>query len=298
MQRVLFLTTRAGGGRGPAVRCRSLIVAAALCSAALTAAVGGSHSALLAAESARESFTVIGPSADRRQAIVMAADRIRRRAFAELLGVMEPATWTAACEIHVHATPDDFAAAVGGPPAAARGATSLEFAADRISMRRIDVMGDGADIVPDALAHEIVHVVLAERFTAAAPPRWADEGLALLFDPPKKQHDHDADFREAHRRGLTWSLEDLLALEQYPAEVARQRVYYGQSAALVRWLVARRDAATFVRFIEDSAAVGTAAALDRHYDFGSVDSLELAWKEVAPIDSLGMTVRPSSLAAD
>lgn len=298
MQRVLFLTTRAGGGRGPAVRCRSLIVAVVLYSAVLPAVLGVSDSALLAADCARASFTVIGPSADRGRVIVEAADRIRQRAFAELLGVPEPAAWVAACEIHVHATPDDFAAAVGGSPAAARGATSLEFAADRVSLRRIDVMGDGAEIVPDALAHEIVHVVLAERFTAAAPPRWADEGLALLFDPHQKQHDHDADFREAHRRGLAWSLEDLLALEEYPAEVARQRVYYGQSAALVRWLIARRDAATFVRFIEDAAAVGTAAALDRHYDFGSVDSLELAWKEVAPIESLGMTLRPSSLAAD
>ena len=294
MHRVLFLTIRDGGGRRPAARQQSLIVAALLCGAALT----GHPIGLQAADPGRDSFAVIGPSADRGRRIREAADRIRREAFSELLGESAPAPWIVPCEIHVHATPDDFAAALGGPPAAARGATSLEFGADRVTMRRIDVMGDGADIVPDALAHEIVHVVLADRFMAAPPPRWADEGLALLFDAPGKQRDHDLDFREARRRGLALSLRDLLELEEYPADTARQRVYYGQSAALVRWLIARRDAATFVRFVEDSATVGTAAALQRHYDIASVDSLERAWKEVAPINSLGMTVRLSSLAAD
>ena len=156
-------------------------------------------------------------------------------------------------------------------------------------------MGDGSEVVPDALDHELVHVVLADHFVHAAPPRWADEGLALLFDAPEKQRRHDADFQNARKRGLAWTAIDLVSLEDYPADGPRTRVFYGQSAALVRWLVARRDAATFIRFLDDIPATGFEAALVRHYAVGSLDSVSSAWssdwKEVAPINTLGLAER-------
>jgi len=58
----------------------------------------------------------------------------------------------------------------------------------------------------------------------------------------------------------------------------------------VRWLVAREDAATFIRFLDDEATLGIEQALARHYEL-SVDSLTSAWKEVAPISSLGLAER-------
>lgn len=300
MQRVLFIQPQNGGARRPqssTPRNGSVSSAAVL----LAFVIGGTVSIAPAAGPTRDEpadFTVIGVDANRGHTIAATAARIRQEAFSSLLGIADPDPWTAPCEIHVHDDPASFAAALGGPPAAARGATSLEFSAERVTRRRIDVRGDGGDVVPDALAHEIVHVVLADRFIAAAPPRWADEGLALLFDPAQKQRDHDADFRDALRRGLAWRLDDLLALENYPRDSGRQRVFYGQSAALVRWLIARRDPATFVRFVDECGTLGMPAALERHYDLGSIDLLELAWKEVAPIDRLSMTYRPATVAAD
>ena len=95
-------------------------------------------------------------------------------------------------------------------------------------------------------------------------------------------------------RGLLCVVEqvrDLLALEDYPADGPRQKIFYGQSAALVRWLIARRDAATFIRFLDDAAEVGMEAALDRHYAITSLVSVSSAWKEVAPINTLGLSQR-------
>jgi hypothetical protein len=145
--------------------------------------------------------------------------------------------------------------------------------------------------VPDAIDHELVHVVLADHFVLAAPPRWADEGLALLFDAPEKQRGHEADFQEARRRGLAWTAGELVSLEAYPEDSPRQRVFYGQSAALVRWLIARRDAATFIRFLDDAADAGMDASLSRHYGLNSLASVSSAWKEVAPINTLGLSER-------
>ena len=237
------------------------------------------------------SITVRGTSPSRAMIIREHAETIRREAFAQLLGETQPKPWLVCCEIHVHATAESFEQVVGGSPAEARGATSLEFSGDRVVTRRIDVMGDGPEVVPDAIDHELVHVVLADHFVHAAPPRWADEGLALLFDTSEKQRAHEADFQEARRRGLALSGVDLLAVEEYPADSARQRAFYGQSAALVRWLIARRDAATFIRFLDDASDVGMEAALDRHYAITSLASVSSAWKEVAPINTLGLSER-------
>jgi hypothetical protein len=167
------------------------------------------------AECRSANVVVHGASTGRAKLIAEHAERVRRDAFVQLLGDDAPRPWHERCAIHVHATPDSFAEAVGGSPASARGATSLEFSGPRITSRRIDVMGDGADVVPDALAHELVHVVLADHFVHAAPPRWADEGLALLFDSSEKQRKHETDFRSAQSRGLVFSSGLATALKRH-----------------------------------------------------------------------------------
>jgi len=271
---------------------------------ALLAACGSSGDPILANEGATSvaletttepdaagNIVVHGTSQSRGEIIRNHAEKIRREAFSTLLGETHPKPWLVRCEIHVHASSEAFADAVGGPPVEARGATSLEFSGDRVVTRRIDVMGDGPATVPDSIDHELVHVVLADHFVHAPPPRWADEGLALLFDTPEKQHFHEADFKEAQRRGLIWTASELVAMEEYPADTARQRVFYGQSASLVRWLIARRDAATFIRFLDDSVSVGMEAALSRHYSIDSLASVSSAWKEVAPMNTLGLSER-------
>jgi hypothetical protein len=229
---------------------------------------------------------VHGSSRARSNEIAAFAERTRNEVFHRLLGIDRPGRWTARCSIHVHSTPDSFADAVGMPPVGTRGATSIDFAGDAVASRRIDVMGDGSDVIPDALAHEIVHVVLADHFVHAPPPRWADEGLAVLFDDSEKQGGHEEDFRAAAGQGAAFSAADLLALEDLPTGTRRQQVFYGQSAALVRWLINRRDAATLIRFLDDMGPLGFDAALDRHYRLDSIASLESAWKDVTAVNAL------------
>jgi hypothetical protein len=236
-------------------------------------------------------IVVVGVPAARAEAIAAHALDVRSRAFRHLLGQETPGPWRAPCEVVVHATAADFAAAVGGPPAVARGATSIEFAGPDVVLRRIDVMGDGPEVIPDALAHELVHVVLADHFTEGPPPRWADEGLAVLFDPESKQRGHQRDFDRAAGADMAWRVRDLFALDSYPQEPGRQRIFYGQSASVVRWLVDRRGGPTFIRFLDDCAAIGPDEAVRRHYDLGSVAALERAWKEVPSIDTVGLAER-------
>ena len=238
-----------------------------LCSA-FVAAEGGALAA---------NFEVHGAASDRAALIAARAEEALERISSRLSGEQRGTTWAVRCQIHLHRSPGSFARAVGGPPGGARGATSIEFEGDSVALRRIDVMDDDPGTVPAALAHEIVHVALADRFPVAPPPRWADEGLAVLFDDTVTQRGHEADFHEARRAGMTWSVAHLMAMHDYPREGHRQRVFYGQSAAFVRWLLARRDAATFLAFLDDAATIGDSAAIERHYGFKSLAALERAW---------------------
>ena len=290
-------TRSRGGARVAKARLAAMLLACLAACASTTAEIRADDAAVsVAIETTARPVTtrnivVVGTSQARADAIREHAETIRREAFSQLLGEADPKPWLVRCNIHVHSSADSFEQAVGGSPADARGATSLEFSGDRVVTRRIDVMGDGPGIVPDAIDHELVHVVLADHFVHAAPPRWADEGLALLFDTSEKQRAHEADFQDARQRGLSWSAAELLALEDYPVDGPRQKIFYGQSAALVRWLIARRDAATFIRFLDDAAQVGMEAALDRHFAITSLVSVSSAWKEVAPINTLGLSER-------
>ena len=252
--------------------------------------VAWASTSFAAAGPPRGSFVVHAATQRAAEMIEEHAEHVRGRIFATILGADQPPAWKQACEIHVHPTPESFAAAVGGPPAAARGATSIEFAGDQVSLRRIDVMGEDPTTIPDALAHELVHVVLAERFTLGPPPRWADEGLAMLFDPLDKQRGHEADARAARRRDLAFSATDLLTLETYPDSTGRQRVFYGQSAMLVRWLLARGDMEKLLRFLEECGDAGVESALERHYRIGSVNDLETAWESPTPLLEIPLLV--------
>lgn len=265
MHRILFIQPV----RKTSIRssCRRIGVAVAVLVASVT----------LQGRVATANFDVYGTSSTRAEAIVRHAEQVRQRAFEMLLGASAPSSWTVRCEIHLHATEESFAEVVGGPPDGARGATAIEFAGPDVCLRRIDLMDDDPAAMPDALAHELVHVILADHFTAAPPPRWADEGLAVLFDDAAKQAGHARDFAAARRAGMTWSASHLLAMDDYPREPHRQRVFYGQSAALVRWLIDQRDAATLLTFLDDAAAIGEGPALERHYGFSTVAALERAW---------------------
>lgn len=223
------------------------------------------------------SVEVFGVDASRASVLIARAEDVRREVTSRFLGINEPVPWDPPCEIHIHPDRDAFRAAVGDGPMIAEGATSIEFVGDQVSLRRIDLLDMGA-AVPSALAHELVHVVLADHFTDAPPPRWADEGLATLFDDDEKQRQHEADHAAAAARGQAWAVRDLVSLDLHPADSARQRVFYGQAAALVRWLIARQDGPTFIGFLDLAAEKGIAPALSIVYGIPSVDALERAWR--------------------
>jgi hypothetical protein len=185
------------------------------------------------------------------------------------------AAWTPRCIVVLHDDATSYLRAVPGGERTV-GSSLIEFGHDCVALRRIDVRGDRTDWLTEAMPHELMHVLLADRAIRAPFPRWAEEGLALLADTAAKQAAHDVDFRRALDRRGQFRVVELVSLESYPS-ASRVATFYGQSASLVRFLAAQGNPTRFVDFVEQTTLVGHDAALRAIYGINGVAALESAW---------------------
>jgi hypothetical protein len=185
------------------------------------------------------------------------------------------APWSPRCLIVVH---DNLASYLHAVPGGQQTVASawVETEAGQVVTRQIDVRGDRADWLEGALAHEMVHVLAADRFIAVPMPRWAEEGMALLADPARKQQLHDVDFRRASASRRHFRLGELLAMYDYPTP-ERMQAFYGQSASIVRYLAKRGEPTQFVDFVEQALEHGYDSALQTVYGLQDVAELEAEW---------------------
>lgn len=221
-------------------------------------------------------FRVVGLFAKADAAWVGAQLEAQRRRLCETWLEHEPQPWSPKCDVVVHATATAYAKAVGPNAFATLGATTIDFARGEVSRRRIDVRADRPGWFAAVLPHELTHVIMADEFPAGEVPHWADEGMAILADSTSKQALHRRDFDQARRSRTTFQLAQLLSQACYPS--AKQiPVFYGQSAALVRFLVERKSPAAFVRFLHRGAVLGCDRACGEVYGWISTADLERAW---------------------
>lgn len=219
-------------------------------------------------------------SADDVRKLAHSCEELRKHLDTKWLGTKperqsEQAGWTPRCLVYVHPTAASYLREVG-PGQQTAGSSLVEFDKGQLVTRRIDLRADHPEGYQDALAHELTHVVVADRFTTVALPRWADEGMAVLADSSEKQTAHYSDLTDSRRNGTAFRLAELFALENYPRP-ERQAAFYGQSASLARYLVKRGSAEQFVKFVEQACTVGYDAALREVYAVGSVAELERNW---------------------
>jgi hypothetical protein len=188
----------------------------------------------------------------------------------------EPAGWSPKCEIVIHPSPQSYLAAVGAGGSQTFASSWIKFGRDKkVSKRRIDLRGDGQRGIA-AIPHEMTHVVLADLLNGAQPPRWADEGLAMLADTEKKQSLHERDLSEGLSRGLAFSTAELVTTDTYP-HPSRVPTFYGQSVSLTAFLVTRDQPSKFIEFLRGTQEFGYDVALQKTYAIPSLRELERLW---------------------
>jgi hypothetical protein len=196
------------------------------------------------------------------------------------LGKDESSDWSPRCEVVVHASRATYQRAVGSGAASTLGSTLIRYSGGKIAQRRIDLLADRPERPFETLSHELVHVIFAERFPNGLPPRWAEEGAALLADTSAKRSAHQRDFRHALSGGTAFSVDELIRMHDYPPPT-RFAAFYGQSLVLVEFLTQLGEPGDFVRFVDRSLADGQETALREVYGIATMRHLESLWQEKA-----------------
>jgi len=193
------------------------------------------------------------------------------------LPAIEP--WQPKCHVVFHKSREAYTRAVGLNGSQTIGSSTITFVAGHVSQRRIDLLAVNWKQGLSALPHELVHVLFADAFPNTAPPKWAEEGMALLFDPLDKKARHERDLDIAIRSNTTLSLDRLLAGVDYPS-ASHRAAFYAQSLSLVDYMTRLNSPKDFVRFASLSTQHGPDHALSVVYDMDT-KQLSRSWKTYA-----------------
>jgi len=178
----------------------------------------------------------------------------------------------------LHPTATDYARATG-KPSQGTGNTTVKLTNGRAAERRIDLRADDPTAAANALPRELTHVVLADLFPDRPPPKWAEEGMAILAGSPEEVARFTRALPRCAERGEWIALTSLLSMKDTPTE--KVAGYYCESVSLVDYLVRAGGARHFTVFLRDAERYGIASALKRSYSLDGPQALEAAWKRAA-----------------
>lgn len=217
-----------------------------------------------------DNFTVCCPPGTDPSAVIKSCEEARLK-IAKFWHT-DKAAWTRKCYIVLHPTASSYKQFVGLGASQSSGCSTLEIKKGVVVARRIDLRLDRPDTLIRILPHELSHIILADENTEKPLPKWADEGMAMLMDPPEKRAGHRADALNAKLLGRAMRLDTLLTTVGYP-EPELQATFYGQSLVLAEYLVAAHGTNEFKRFMKTSAKFGANRALAEVYGY-SISDLE------------------------
>jgi hypothetical protein len=184
--------------------------------------------------------------------------------------------WGIKCDVVVHAGIGTYLSAVGPGGRQTFGSSLIKFDdGKQVARRLIDFRGDNP-LGLAAVPHEMTHVILADLLGGQQPPRWADEGMAILADTHEKQMLHERDLTSGLASRAAFRVAELLTIESYPS-FTRIPAFYGQSASLTACLAQRDDPAKFVEFLRRSLDGGYDQALRDIYHLDNIAALETLW---------------------
>ena len=120
------------------------------------------------------------------ESVAGAAEAARDAMIRRWTGSPPPWAWEPKCEVYLYPNATIFAQ-VTGQAADSPGFSTMESDGTAVTVRRIKLRGDAANLVAAVVPHEVTHVLLADLFLARPIPRWADEGIAVLSEPAVEQ---------------------------------------------------------------------------------------------------------------
>ena len=210
--------------------------------------------------------------------VAVAAEKLRGAIFERWSGPPGGA-WLPRCEIAIHTNAEEYARATM-QSAERTGHASVKLAEGKVLERRIDLRADDETLLANALPRELTHVVLADLFPFTPPPKWAEEGMAVLAGSPDEVNRYSRTMTKCARDGKLFTVAALLEMKEYPAAEKITGFHCG-SVSLVEYLVKLKGEKHFTTFLRDCQRYGSASGLKRQYGFETPKVLQDAWLKSA-----------------
>ena len=205
-------------------------------------------------------FVVEAPTQELAQEFARLAEHYRKAKAIEWLGYEMP-QWSEPCPLRVIPT-----------ASGARGATTFTFPEGQV-FQTMFIQGPLERLKNSVLPHEITHTVLAHHFRRPVP-RWADEGGSVYSEDQLERNRHDEMCRQILNAGRGMPLCRLFALQDYPDDVM---VLYAEGYSISKYLIETSDRKTFLNFVAHGMRAGWESAVQKHYQYRSVNELEQGW---------------------
>ena len=154
------------------------------------------------------------------EAVAQAAEA-QRKSICERWSGPPAGAWQPRCEVVLHPSAECYAR-MTGKPAQATGHAVVRLDGGRVAERRVELRADDPGAVVNALPRELTHVVLADLFPHSPPPRWAEEGMAVLAGSPEEVGRYARTLPRCARDGELLPIAALLELKDFPADSSVQ----------------------------------------------------------------------------
>ena len=202
------------------------------------------------------------------------AEQLRSATFERWFGPAG-ADWAPRCDVWLHVTATEYAAATQ-KPAATPGHASVGIREGKVLHRRIDLRLDSSNMHDSALPREIGYVVLADLFPDQPLPTWAHVGMTIQGESPMEISRYLRSMARLLNEKKLLAVRDLLKMPDFP-EAERITAFYVGSVSLVDYLVKLKGPRAFVLYLREAPRRGYEEALDRHYGIKDAADLHDRW---------------------
>ncbi len=231
-------------------------------------------------------FRILHADASLAERVALEAESAREEQVKRWMGMSTRGPWSPRCDIYLYPSAQVFHR-MTGQPEESPGFSTMGLNAGRVLARRINLRADHPNLIKAVLPHEITHVILADLFPDQQVPRWADEGMAVLSEPPSEQRLRAADLEKPLAKGQLFKLEDLMVMD-YP-DGRYWGLYYAQSVSLTRFLVEQGTPAQFIQFVLGTQRNHPEGELRRIYQIDGFADLQRRWLDYARARSAEVT---------
>ena len=149
----------------------------------------------------------------------------------------------------------------------AGGATTFSFAGGEVFGFDMTVQGSLERILDSVIPHEVCHMKTACD-TRRPLPRWADEGIATLFEEESERRRQWKLAEEVLGTNRAIPIGELLRITEYPKNMQHVLTLYAEGAALTEFLISRASNAAGEQWTQEQAREWMVGFLNAEHNMG------------------------------